>query len=195
MEGTAPSLNCGVFSNEKPVDLTHMSLFDKKKMLSWFVACIEANSFLDIDGFYFIYQENWYYESKYTGLMAAIALGFNDFARTLIHYDANFNLRDKWGSTSLVRAALVGNTNMVGILLDLGAPVNGVDKRGYMALHAAASAGHVDTVRLLLERGADINARGTVLYGHRAGITQNALEMASFHKQKDVVALLQSWGR
>ena len=122
--------------------------------------------------------------------MAAIALGFNDFARTLIHYDANFNLRDKWGSTSLVRAALVGNTNMVGILLDLGAPVNGVDKRGYMALHAAASAGHVDTVRLLLERGADINARGTVLYGNR-----NALDLASTYEQKDVVALLQGWGR
>ena len=185
---TGPQLNCGIFSTGKPIDLDPMTLLDQEKMLNRFIACIETNSFLNIDGFYFLFTK-WHGKSKNTGLMAATALGFNDIARTLIHYDANINVRNEFGITSLHYAALAGNNNMVGILLDLGANVNEGDKWSYMPLHYAAANGHVSTVRLLLERGADINAC-SFLTVH--GLT--ALRVAYANNHTGVVALLQSWG-
>merc|ERR1740128_881450 len=67
---TGPPLNCGVFSTGKLIDLTPMSLFDQEKMLNRFVACLGANSFLDIDGFYFLLYTDYYGKSKRNGLMA-----------------------------------------------------------------------------------------------------------------------------
>ena len=160
-----------------------MSSLDQKKMLNRFIACIGANSSLDKDGFYFLYDKFWG-SGECTGLMATTTLGFNDIARTLIHYGANINVRNKHGRTSLHYAAWVGNTNMVGILLGLGANVNGVDNFGNTPLHLAA---YVSTVRLLLEKGADITIRRT------DGST--ALGLASSYGRTDVVAFLQSWGR
>ena len=201
---TGPPLNCGVFSTGKLIDLTPMSLFDQEKMLNRFVACIGnliANSFLDIDGFYFLLFTDWYGKSKRNGLMAATILGFNDLARTLIHYDAKINVRNEQGATTLHFAAITGNTNMVGILLGLGAHVNGVDNYGYTPLHIAAGRGHVSTVRLLLEKGADTNARDNARFawthsvwnGMESGWT--ALEHATRRGHTEVVALLQSSGR
>ena len=189
-EATGPPLNCGAFSTNKVVDLTRMSLHDQKKMLNRFVACIGANScFLDIDGLYFIHSNFYTWNlGKCTGLMCATSLGFNDLARTLIHYDANINVRNEIGSTSLMHAALTGNNNMIGILLGLGAHVNGVIIHDATPLHAAAAAGHVNTVRLLLENGADFTYRSS-----SSGYT--ALNWASQGGHTDVVALLQSWGR
>ena len=186
---TGPPLNCGVFSTGKLIDLTQKLLFDHKKMLNQFIACIGANSFLDIDGLYFTCPEAWYGEIKCTGLMAATTLGFNDLARTLIHYDANINVRNEWGVTTLILAASNGNNDMIGILLGLGAHVNGGDNYSYTPLHAAAHSGHMSTVRLLLENGADINAR--IYFGRR----WTALDYASHYGHTGVVALLQSWGR
>ena len=185
---TGPPLNCGIFSTGKPVDLDPMSLLDQEKMLNRYVACIGANSFLDIDGFYFLhYTKGLYGNDKQTGLMAATVLGLNDIARTLIHYDANINVRNEHGANSLQMAAWNGNTNMVGILLGLGANVNGADIYGYTPLYYAAALGHVNIVRLLLEKGADFTIR------RPGGYT--ALEGASINGHTDVVALLQSWGR
>ena len=191
LETTGPPLNCGVFSTGKLIDLASMSLFDKENMLNRFVACIGANSVLDIDAFYFssITIFGWS-TGKQTGLMAATTLGFNNIARTLIHYDANINVRNEYGHTSLLCAAMAGNNNMIGILLGLGADVNGVEAYGRTPLHVAAYAGHVSTVRFLLERGADINVRGTFGNGRLT-----ALETASYYGRTNVVALLQSWGR
>merc|ERR1712071_724491 len=192
LEATGPPLNCGVFSTGKLIDLNHMSSVDQKKMLNRFIACIGANSSMDIDGLYFIpipFIFTWH-AGKCTGLMAATLLGFNDLARTLIHYDANINVRNEFGATSLHCAALVGNNNMVGILLDLGAHINGVDIDGDTPLHYAAADGQVSTVRLLLERGADVTIRRTTAYNR-----WTALEAASYRGRTNVVALLQSWGR
>ena len=73
---TGPPLNCGVFSTGNPTVLTGMNVFDQKKMLNRFIACIGANSFMDIDGLYFLYlaKPNWWGVQKYTGLMAATVL-------------------------------------------------------------------------------------------------------------------------
>ena len=115
-----------------------MLVFDQEKMLNRFIACIGTNSFLDIDGFYFLCMKKFFGNAKCTGLMAAISLGLNDLARTLIHYDANINLRGINRATTLHYAARIGNDNMVRILLDLGAHVNGGDtsiKRLYTMQH------------------------------------------------------------
>merc|ERR1712071_237038 len=189
---TGPPLNCGIFSTVNPTLLTGLSLFDQEKMLNRFIACIGANSFMDIDGLYFLYDTPGWWgrraRHKHTGLMAATSLGFNDLARTLIHYEANMNVRNVKGETALHLAALVGNNNMIGIMVDLGADVNRVDTDGNTALMAASYAGHVSTVRLLLERGANVNHRRYV-----GGWT--ALQLAINYGRTDVAALLQSWGR
>merc|ERR1712071_190218 len=186
---TGPPLNCGRFSTVNPTLLTGLSLFDQEKMLNRFIACIGANSFMDIDGLYFLYDTlGWSGRHKHTGLMAATYLGFNDLARTLIHYDANMNVRNVIGETALHLAALVGNNNMIGIMVDLGADINRVDTNGNTALLAASYGGHVSTVRLLLERGANINDRQ-----HSSGRT--ALKIATIYGRTNVAALLQSWGR
>ena len=57
---TGPPLNCGVFSTGNPTVLTGMTVFDQKKMLNRFIACIGANSFMDIDGLYFVYATKLY---------------------------------------------------------------------------------------------------------------------------------------
>ena len=51
---TGPPLNCGVFSTGNPTVLTGMTVFDQKKMLNRFIACKGANSFTDIDRFYYM---------------------------------------------------------------------------------------------------------------------------------------------
>jgi len=190
---TGRPLSCGVFSTGKPVDLYSKSLLDQRKMLTRFVACIETTSFLDIDGLYFSFEDNflsfnhlsnrrlWVQESKYTGLMAATLLGFNNLARTLIRYNANINMQNEHGTTSLFCAALAGNNEMVKFLLGLHAPVNGVDHFGDTPLVAAATNGDVRTVRLLLDNGADRD----VSYGK-----YHALAMANYEGHKDVVAFL-----
>ena len=56
---TGPPLNCGVFSTVKPTVLTGMTVFDQKEVLNRFIACIGAigaNSFMNIDGLYFVYN-------------------------------------------------------------------------------------------------------------------------------------------
>merc|ERR1712071_508468 len=184
---TGPPLNCGIFSTVNPTLLTGLSKFDQEKKLNRFIACIGANSFMDIDGLYFLY-DTWWGRYKHTGLMAATYFGFNDLARTLIHYNANISVGNVQGETALSHAALVGNNNMIGILVDLGAEVNRVDNNGNTALMAASYAGHVSTVRLLLERGANVNHRR-----YHNGWT--ALQWATHYRRTNVAALLRSWGR
>ena len=187
---TGPPLNCDTFSTRHPTNITDISRLEQEKVLSRFVACIEGNRLLDIDGLYFVCNEKpivWDTKSK-TGLMAATVLGFNELARRLIHYYADINVRNEFGTAALHHAAMVGNNNMIGILLGLGANVNGVDNIGSTPLHMASYGNHVSTVRLLLERGADINARQNTHQG-------TALGIASYWKRSKVVALLQSWGR
>ena len=184
---TGPPSNCGIFSTVNPTLLTGLSKFDQEKKLNVFIACIGANSFMDIDGLYFLYDDYWWGKQKYTGLMAATYFWFNDLARTLIHYDANINVRNVKGETALSQAALVGNNNMIGIMVDMGAEVNKGDTNGNTALMAASYAGHVSTVRLLLERGAKINYQGY--------LRRTALQWATTYRRTNVAALLQSWGR
>ena len=187
---TGPPLNCGVFSTGNPTVLTGMTVFDQKKMLNRFIACIGANSFMDIDGLYFVVdttKAHWWGTRKCTGLMAATALGFNELARTLIHYYANIEAQNVVGETALSVAALVGNNDMARILLDLGADIEKADFQGTTALIFASLVGHVSTVRLLLERGANIN--------HRNLNGRTALQLALNYSRTNVVALLQSWGR
>merc|ERR1712071_550801 len=183
---TGPPSNCGIFSTVNPTLLTGLSKFDQEKKLNRFIACIGATSFMDIDGLYFKYDPNWWGSQKYTGLMAATCFGFNDLARTLIHYDANINVGNVKGETALSLAALAGNNNMIGIMVDLGADVHRVDTSGSTALIKASFSGHVSTVRLLLERGANINHRR-----HVDGRT--ALNLATLYRRTNVAALLQSW--
>ena len=182
---TGPAFNCGIFSTVNPTLLTGLSKFDQEKMLNRFITCIGTNSFMDINGLYFLY-DTWYGRQKYTGLMAATYFGFNDLARTLIHYDANINVRNVKGQTALSLAALAGNNNMIGIMVDLGADVNSVDISGNTPL-IVASGCNVSTVRLLLERGANIN--------HRAHYGRTALQWAKANQRTNVVAFLRSWGR
>ena len=154
-------------------------------MLNRFVVCVGADSSLDIDGLYFLQKHvfAWSRKRKTTGLMAATILKFNDLARTLLHYDANINVRNEDGFTALIYAAAVGNARMVGILLGLGANVNGATNFGVTPLHAAAIRGHLRTVRLLLRKGADVNRI-------------DDLDMIAANKDgSKIMALLQRWGR
>ena len=152
---TGSPLNCGVFSTGNPTVLTGMTVFDQKKMLNRFIACIGANSFMDIDGLYFVYttKSNWWGSQTYTGLMAATVLGFNELARTLIHDYANIQAQNVKGETALSLAALAGNNDMARILLDLGADIEKAHIDGSTPFFMAIYAGHTSTVRLLLERG------------------------------------------
>merc|ERR1712071_549880 len=157
LEATGPPLNCGVFSTGKLIDLNHMSSVDQKKMLNRFIACIGANSSMDIDGLYFkpITIFNWH-TGEYTGLMAATLLGFNDLARTLIHYGANINGVGIYGETPLHYAAAAGQVSTVRLLLERGADVTIRRTTAYnrwTALEAASYRGRTNVVALLQSWG------------------------------------------
>lgn len=72
--------------------------------------------------------------------------------------DTDVNVRGRFDSTALMRAAYRGYSAIGSLLVNAGADVNATDFGGATALHLSSREGHIDFVRLLVEKGADVNA-------------------------------------
>ncbi|MDA3885346.1 MAG: ankyrin repeat domain-containing protein [Candidatus Delongbacteria bacterium] len=120
-----------------------------------------------------------------TPLHNAISSNDVEVVKLLIKYKAPVNIQDEEGITPLILAIRNGSEEIVKVLLKNGADVNLKENvLGQTPLHIAASKGYQDIVELLLENGSEVNS------GDNQG--QNALYLATFHKNKNVVkSLLQ----
>lgn len=103
------------------------------------------------------------------------------------------DIKDKNGSTLLMRACSAGREDIARLLLSKGASVDITDQNGQTALMCAFSTGNINMMRLLLDRGADPNAvdlKGTPLlirayYLNRRDIIELLLRKGAFPDIKD----------
>ena len=99
-----------------------------------------------------------------TPLQCAVYSGHHDTATFLLTKNADPNLTDKYGISSLAIAARKGDAKMVEALLKAGANIEHADDNGWRPLHSAlrstgiSDAARLATVAVLLEHGADPNA-------------------------------------
>uniref|UniRef100_A0A914D403 Uncharacterized protein n=1 Tax=Acrobeloides nanus TaxID=290746 RepID=A0A914D403_9BILA len=118
-----------------------------------------------------------------------------EFVELLLKHQADIELKDKYGRTSLMIAASSQNINIVLYLLGQGADPNRKDKIDKTALHYAASNLYDNTLfaELLLKHGADIEIQDkdgwtslmeAVLY-KRISIVRYLLEQGSDPNRKD----------
>ncbi|MDA3837449.1 MAG: ankyrin repeat domain-containing protein [Candidatus Delongbacteria bacterium] len=113
------------------------------------------------------------------------AMSSNDVevVQLLIDYKAPVNIQDEDGITPLILAIRNGSEDIVKILLNNGADTNLKENvNGQSPLHIASSKGYQGIVELLLENGADVNSKDNN--------DNNALYLATFHKNKNVVKSL-----
>ena len=121
-----------------------LSSFLAKKIAAW-----RGNA---LEGTQSVVQEDAFLELCETGTV--------DEVRNALAFGANVHARDKYGRTTLMRAAgSNSNPEVVKELLAGGANVNARDKEGLTALMWAAGFNTTDMVKMLLAGGADINAR------------------------------------
>lgn len=99
-----------------------------------------------------------------TPLQCAVYSGHHDTVTFLLTKNADPNLTDKYGISSLAIAARKGDAKMVEALLKAGANIEHADDNGWRPLHSAlrstgiSDAARLATVAVLLEHGADPNA-------------------------------------
>ncbi|HBE70732.1 MAG TPA: hypothetical protein DDW52_21520 [Planctomycetaceae bacterium] len=99
-----------------------------------------------------------------TPLQCAIYSGHHDTATYLLAENADPNVTDDYGMSSLSIAAHKGDSKMVEALLNAGANIEHADNDGWRPLHSAlrataiSDADRLATVKVLLEYGADPNA-------------------------------------
>ncbi|NOR46379.1 MAG: hypothetical protein GQ534_12410 [Candidatus Delongbacteria bacterium] len=106
-----------------------------------------------------------------------------EVVKLLIDHKAPVDIQDKDGTTSLILAIRNGSTEIVTVLLENNANPNLQENvLGQAPLHIAASKGYLGIVELLLENGAKLNSEDNK--------GNNALYLATFHKNKDVVKSL-----
>ena len=90
--------------------------------------------------------------------MKAADRGHENSLNVLIDAGADVNVRDSYGSTSLMIAANRGHENNLKVLIHAGANVNVTDSNGLSFLMKAADRGHENSLKVLIHAGADVNA-------------------------------------
>ena len=76
----------------------------------------------------------------------------------MLENDANINIKNDDGSTSLMICACTGQySEIVELLISYGADINATDKNGWTALMFASQNGYVESVKILLQYNADVN--------------------------------------
>ena len=96
-------------------------------------------------------------DDSFSNLHLAAFYGFNNFAKLLIHYGYDVDIREKKGFTPLHIAANRGKIDMAKLLLNNGADVNAKAKEGDTPLYGAVWGGHSEMVELLISKGGDVN--------------------------------------
>ncbi|EFY94395.2 Ankyrin repeat-containing domain protein [Metarhizium robertsii ARSEF 23] len=95
-----------------------------------------------------------------TALLVAAENGHNAIVRLLLNYGANYELKDRiYSQTLLSWAAEKGNKAIVELLLDKGADVKSKDEYGRTPLLIATENGHNTIIELLLKNNADIECK------------------------------------
>ena len=117
-----------------------------------------------------------------TALHRAAMEGHLNAVHTLLQYNPDLRILDKYGNNVCLWAAGGGHDDIVRILLDRGVPANQINGDGHTALYYAAEYGHNSTVQLLLSRGAHIIA---ALDG------RTPIDMARANGHENIVHLLQ----
>lgn len=92
------------------------------------------------------------------------AFGFpgitREFAKWLLEYGTDINMRDSFGYTPLHHQAMrFHNMEQVELYIELGADLEIQSTNNGGPLHGAADHGCADNLKLLIEKGADINSR------------------------------------
>jgi ankyrin repeat protein len=122
-------------------------------------------------------------------LIQAIHIGTQDQVNSLlaicIANGFDINIRDRFGSTLLIRACQLSHAGIVKTLLTHGADAN-LTAGGLTALHHAAMSGNVEIVADLLNNEANINAQSTM--------GDTALHLAVRFRKFEVEALLINRG-
>ena len=106
-------------------------------------------------------------------LLRTITVGSSEMAKLLIDSGADIQVRDKFGTTTLMVAAKSGKVEMVRLLIERKEDVNAkenVDGGGHTALHYCAlgycqgenKKDFFEIVKLLVGNGADINTKSTL---------------------------------
>ena len=110
-----------------------------------------------------------------------------EVVKLLIDHKAPLNIQDEDGITPLIIAIRNGSTEIVKVLLEKGADVNLKENvLGQAPLHIAASKGYLGIVELLLDKGVSLNSKDNE--------GNNALYLAIFHKNKNIVEYLSKKG-
>ena len=92
-------------------------------------------------------------------LFDAVERGDASLVRTILVSHVEINVRDKGGSTPLMRASLHGNTVIVDLLIACGMCIDAQDNSGKTALHYAAQEQHCSIVEHLIDAGANVNSQ------------------------------------
>ena len=126
--------------------------------------------------------------SRSQALLDAVEQGDASKVRTLLALRTDVNVRDKGGSTPLMRASLHGDLSIVDLLIKEGANLDGRDKIGKTAIHYAAQEQHSAVVERLIAAGVDVNSQD------ESGNT--ALSMAVFYSKGagETITLLRKKG-
>ena len=109
---------------------------------------------------------------------AALQRGDVEALRRLLDKGEDVNLLDRYGQTSLMKAASAGRVDVVQLLIDRGADVNRTAKYHLTALMLAVIAGHESIVAALIAAGADLTITGSGAPGF-AGMTARDLAEAA----------------
>ena len=93
--------------------------------------------------------------SQTEALFRATREGNTDMVRSLLSGpDADVNVTDERGSTTLLEAARYGHEDITRVLIAAGANVKAKDKDGKTALMLAVQGDHEEVVRVLKQAGA-----------------------------------------
>jgi uncharacterized protein len=102
-------------------------------------------------------MEQFFDRMKYGVDMSVIEKNKKEIVRILIDADADVNLRDKDGNTSLLEAARQGDEDIAQLLIDANADVNICTTSGETPIMAATVRKDKKIVRMLIDANADVN--------------------------------------
>ena len=102
-------------------------------------------------------QQLQYFSKLTISIIEAAKIGNTEVVKLLLKENADVNIQNENGWTSLMLASLNGHSQVVELLLKANADVNIQDEDGWTALMIASLNGHTQVVKLLLKENADVN--------------------------------------